>query len=304
MRTSTASTVTKAYYAVLVNRERLKLLENSIEQLRALLKETKAYQDNGFAEKLDVDRLQVNLNNLETEQEKVRQLVELSYNLLKFQMGMNVNDRLELTDTLNPDDFNPQAPAEGPELQKRIEYDVLQQAIRLQDLNIRRLRNAWMPTAHLYGSMQTQAQRMQLDFYDYKGRWYPISTVGVQIQLPLFDGFRRSAAIQKAQLERRKLTNELDDLSNTVQFEFQNARIQLTNSIRSLEVQRRNLNLAQEVYRVTKIKYEEGVGANLEVINADTELKQARTNYFNTLLEAYLALIDVQKAMGTLYPQP
>ena len=298
----TAAAITKAYYSVLVNRERLGTLETSITQLEALLKETQAYLDNGFAEKLDVDRLQVNLNNLRTELEKTRQLVELSVNLLKFQMGMDVRAQLETTDVINPQDFNPQIPVEGPNVQNRVEYDVLSQTIHLQDLNLKRLKYTWLPTASLYGNMQTQAQRFKFDFYEYKQQWYPISSVGLQIDFPIFDGFRRAAALQKARLDRQKLQYEIDDLDNAVQFEYQNAKTQLTNNLRTLDMERRNLDLAQEVYRVTKIKYEEGVGTNLEVITADGDLKQARTNYFNNLLEAYISLVDLQKAMGTLQP--
>ena len=299
----TASQVSKAYYSVLVNEQRLNLLKNTISQLDALYKNTLALFNNGYAEKLDLDRITVNLNNTRTELDKAQRLVELSRMLLKFQMGLNVQEEIILTDQINPKDltnvFADTLAVPSPE--SRIEYNVLSQTIQLNDLNIKRLKVSFYPSIYLYGSLQTQAQRMRFDLFDTGKRWYPISVVGLEIRAAVFDGFRRKSLIQQATLERNKLEYELKEFRNAVHFEYADARTRLLNGLRNMDIQKRNLDLAQEVYRVTELKYKEGVGTNIEVVNADIELKNAQNNYINALMESYLARVDLQKALGTLY---
>jgi len=299
----TATQVTKAYYSVLINEQRLNLLKNAINQLDALYKNTKALFDNGFAEQLDLDRISVNLNNTRTELDKAQKLVDLSRILLKFQMGMNVNENLVLTDQINTNDltnvFSDTLAVPSPE--SRIEYAVLTKSIQLNEMNVKRLRVGYYPSVYLYGSLQTQAQRMDFDLFDTQKRWYPISVVGLEIRMGIFDGFRRKAQVQQARLEREKIENELKDFRNVVNLEYMDARTRLVNGLKNLEIQKRNLDLAQKVYQHTGVKYKEGIGTNIEVINADIEFKNAQNNYINALMESYLARVDLQKALGTLY---
>jgi outer membrane protein len=101
----TASTITKAYFSVLINEEHAKLIDVNIERTKKLLSDSKALYENGFVEKIDLDRLSVLNNNLTSEKEKIQRMIELSYYLLKFQMGMDVSANLSLTDKLSEIDF-------------------------------------------------------------------------------------------------------------------------------------------------------------------------------------------------------
>lgn len=299
-----AAEVSKTYYAVLVSLERIRLLESSIQQIEALLKDTKALVDNGFAEKLDLDRIQVTLTNTQTELDKVRQLIIQNYNLLKFQMGMDIGARLLLTDRLDRSDFNPQLTdtTDAVDFRRRAEFKVLEQGIIMQDLAIRREKAGYWPTLYFNGNLSTQTFGARADqLYRIDQQWFAFSTIGFTISVPIFNGFRTAALVEKEKLERLKLNHERRQLEQLVSFEVANARTGLQNALRTLESQRRNLELAQEVYRITKIKYDEGVGSNLEVVTADTERNAAQSNYINALLEAYIARTDLQRALGTLY---
>ncbi|MCS7086606.1 MAG: TolC family protein, partial [Bacteroidia bacterium] len=148
-KSETAVSVAKAYYGVLVARERFKLLETNRAQLEKTLENTRALFQNGFAQKLDVDRLEVALNNLTAEIDKTRRLVDFALAALKFQMGMPQSHDLRLTDTLRPDDFNPalaQDTALTPRPDDRRDVVALKQAIRVQKINNKRLRAAYYPT--------------------------------------------------------------------------------------------------------------------------------------------------------------
>jgi outer membrane protein TolC len=299
-----AAEVSKTYYSVLVSLERIRLLESSIQQIEALYKDTKALVDNGFAEKLDLDRIQVTLTNTQTELDKMRQLIIQNYNLLKFQMGMDIGARLLLTDRLDRSDFNPQLTdtTATVDLRRRAEFRVLEQGIVMQDLAIRREKAGYWPTLYFNANLSTQTFGARADqLLETNRQWFAFSTIGFTLSVPIFNGFRTAALVEKEKLERLKLTHERRQLEQLVSFEVANARTSLQNALRTLESQRRNLELAQEIYRITKIKYDEGVGTNLEVVTADTERNAAQSNYVNALLEAYIARTDLQRALGTLY---
>ncbi len=301
-KTETATAVAKAYYGVLVARERAKLLETNRDQLQKLLENTRKLLENGFAQKLDVDRLEVAYNNLLTEIDKTQRLVDFALAALKFQMGMPQENDLRLTDVLRPDDFNPTAAQDtalAPDPENRQEVMALRQAIYVQNLNIKRLQIAYFPSLHGFMGTQTQALRQKFDLFDTRQRWFFSAYVGISLNVPIFDGFGRDARLQKAKIDQEKNYKTLENLALAVKFEHQNAKTALINNLKTLEIQKRNMTLAEEVYRVSAERYKQGQGTNIEVVQADAELKNARINYSNALLEAYSSRIDLYKALGT-----
>jgi outer membrane protein TolC len=294
--------VSKAYYTVLVNRERLGLLRANLRNLEQLLKDTRALYAEGFVEEIDVDRLEVNLNNTQTELDKAERLVKLSLAALKFQMGMVQSVGLELTDSIRPDDFDAaKIAAESvqarPEL--RPEYRLLEKQIELTGLNIRRYKAEYMPTVYANGGWQRQSFANDFKVGDWN--WFNVSSAGFTISMPLFNGFATDARIQRTKIEQMVYQSQLDNFAKAAQLETEQARIELANALRSVETQQRNVKLAEKVYRVAQLKYKEGLGTNLEVVEAETQLSLSQTNYTNALLDAYIARINLQKAIGALY---
>lgn len=296
-----AGNVAKAYFAVIINQKRLDILNANLAQLDSTLKILTALRKHGMTESVDVDRVQVTYNNLKTELEKSQKLVDLSFNLLKFQMGMDLKQNFELeTELLDQkisEVLNTPVLVNGS---KRIEFELLQQQIKLQKKNIQRYQFSRLPGIYGYASISTQAQRNEFDFWDTKKRWFGFGLIGFQIKIPLFDGL---VTHNRIQAERNRLYTYEQDLKlfkQAVDFEISNAETQFINAKTTLEIQKRNLELAQEVFRVSKQKYEKGIGSNLELVQAQTALEQAQINYYNTLLETYAAYVDLKKATGEI----
>ncbi|MDB5261084.1 MAG: hypothetical protein JWQ14_365, partial [Adhaeribacter sp.] len=119
--------VTKAYYGVLVTRERIGLLEQNLVRLERVLNETKEINKQGFAEKIDVDRLQVSYNNLKVEKDKADRLLAFSTDLFKFQMSLNLNQPITLTDKLEEEVVDAQQVAVANfDYGQRIEFAILE----------------------------------------------------------------------------------------------------------------------------------------------------------------------------------
>lgn len=299
----TAAAVSKAYYSVLVAETGRQLFTTSIQQTQKALEDTRILQQNGLAEAIDVDRITVNLNNLQTEQTNIARQAELARYLLKFQMGMPQSAELILTDNVNPADFNPIAFAadEPVRLERLPEYKVLKKSIELQDINIKRYKVGALPSLYFNGGLQAQAFRNEFNFFDTKKRWFPVSTLTFTLNVPIFDGFRKHSLIKQATYEKAKIENELKNLREGAELGANTARIQIEQSLKNMETQKRNMELAQNVVSVAQTKLAQGIGSNIEIVNAQAELSRAQINYTSALLNAYIARVDYQKSIGTLY---
>ena len=296
----TAAAIQKAYYNCLVNQRRTELVISNLEKLQKLKIDTEKLHQAGIVEKIDLDRIEVAINNLKTEHEKVKQLVALSINLLKFQMGMSLDASLTLTDTLTTQPASLNLTEPTVDIEKRVEYQLLK--IQNKLFNLDRLRHyaGFVPTLYFYASISTQAMRNDFSYFDTKRNWFSTGVVGIKLSLPIFDGLRRKNRVEQAKIAIQK--NEIDQQNFTLitQLELKNAITTYNNSIRSVEIQHRNLELAQEVYRLAKIKYDKGSGMMLDIVNAEASRKEAEINYLNSLLEVNIAKVDLLKAQGQI----
>ncbi len=298
----TAVTVSKAYYTVLINEERIKLMDANIARIKKAMDDTKALYDNGFVEKIDVDRLTVTYNNLLIEQEKVQRLLKLGTYLLKHQMGMDINSSLTLADKLTDVKFDvsKNVSADKFDYAKRVEYNLFETQFKLAELDLKRNRFSYLPNAFAYGSLSGNAYRTKFDIFTPNTPWYPIALIGGKVTMPIFTGLQRNAKNQQAKLALQKAENNMEFIKKSIDLELTSSLTMLQNASVSLENQKKNITVAEEVFRLSKLKYEQGVGSNIEMITAETALKESQTNYYSALFDALVAKIDFDKANGNL----
>ncbi len=299
-----ADAVSKAYYGVLISREVRKLVEKNYTRIEALLKDTKALNKSGFAEKIDVSRVQVQFNNLTVEKNHVDKSVELSEALLKFQMGIPSNGIIQLTDDIASIKYEHiQADIfKSFTYSNRIEVSQVATQKELNELDIKNMRVQRIPKIDLYATYGAGSNSQTLsDLVSFNStNWFGVGAIGIRLSTPIFDGFRRKRQIQQRRLKAKQIDISYTMLKNSIDLELKKASINYNKSRDNLKAQKDNMNLAQEIYQVTQIKYKEGVGSNAEVLDADAALKQAQTNYYNALYQALISKVDMQKALGTL----
>lgn len=291
--------VVKAYYAVLVNQERLDLLQSNYDRLEILLAETLAMYENGFAEKIDVDRIKVNFNNIKVDQQRLARALQISKSLLKFQMGMPLEEEVVLSQTLADmgiEEYLPVPPVDFS-YGDRIEFSLLETQAELDELNVRQYRSGYLPKLYLTNTLGWNAGGNDLDALS---DWFGFGFMGLSLEIPIFDGFRKKHQIDQANLELQKTRNNREQLKQSVNLEIKQNYSMLLSSIESLQAQKENMELAEEVFRVAKVKYQEGVGSNLEVVEAENAFKQSETNYYNALYDALVYRVDYNKALGRI----
>ncbi len=299
-KVQTEVSVTKAYYQVLVNREQLRLLDANLNQLKRQLTETTELNKQGFVERIDLDRIQVLYNNLATTRENTVRLLDLGVQLLKFQMGMPIKENLELIDKLESVslDTTTTVAADTAAYQKRIEYSLLETQRRLNLLDIKRIKSLGLPSLAAVGSAGNAYQNNS--FGNLFNLNLPSVFVGLQLNVPIFSGFQRTNQIRQAKIAVLKSENILNSVKNGLMLQQEQSRINYVNGIQSLNNQKSNMALAQEVLRVSRIKYEQGVGSSIEVTQAQTALEQAENNYIQALYNALISKVDLEKAYGRI----
>ena len=299
-RIETAVAVSKAYYSVLVSNEQVQLLDANIARLKKSLNDTEALFKNGFVEKIDVDRLKVLNNNLETERQNVLRLLDLNINLLKFQMGMPIESPLKLKDSiesLHSLEGNALI-ADSTVYKSRIEYSLLQTQKRVNELDLKRYKSLLLPTLSAFANSSQGYQSNS--FSQLFDNSFPTTVIGLRLEVPIIAGGQKLYQIRNAKLQVQKSQNDLVNLKNGINLEITQAKTAYQNGINSLDNQKRNMELATEVLRVSKIKYEQGVGSSLEVTTAETSLKEAQNNYITALYDLLINKINLDKATGKI----
>jgi len=293
--------VTKAYYQVLVSNEQIKLLDANISQLKQQLDQTTQQNKQGFVEAIDVDRLTVQYNNLVTNRENTIRSLSLNYQMLKFQMGMPIYQPLTLKDKLediNLDQKVVQNTLDTSFYHNRIEYSLLETDIKLNQLNVKSKKAEFLPTFSASGSYGGTFQENQIRYmYDHI---YPSSYVGVNLNIPIFSGGQRHNQLKQLEISVQKAQNNLNDAKNGFSLQASSANITYFNSTQSLTTQKRSRELAQEVLKVAKIKYQQGVGSSIEVTQAETDLENADNQYIQALYNVLISKVDLDKAYGRI----
>lgn len=290
----------KIYYQVLAGQQQISTIDANIARFEELLNDTKELFNNGFAEKLDVSKAEVSLTNLKTEKLRAQNRIEAAYLGLKLLLGMPGRNEIILTDTLPEQIFTEEIVDTKFQYTDRVEYEQLQLNKRLNEYNIRRYKLSYLPTLSIAANYYKIAQRNSFNFFKGGEPWFPSSSVALRINVPLFDGFAKAARVRTAKLQLEQTQNNLENLELSIDKEISEARINLRSATATMEYQKKNMELAEQVYNQTKLKYEQGLGSNLEITNSQSELTTAQNNYYAALYDAIVSRVDYLRATGKL----
>ncbi len=290
----------KIYYQLSASKTQLNILDANINRIKSLAHDAQIMYKNGFAEKLDVDKLSVQLNNLETEKLKANNSVAIGYMGLKMLMGMPVKDSLVLTDVVNETSLNNDVLTENNfQYNVRKDFQYLGTIKKLNEYNIKRYQLSNLPTIAMSGSYSKNAQRSKFDFFE-GGNWFTTSLISLNVSLPIFNGFATDARIKRTKIELKQTENQIDALKNSIDNEITQAKLNYMSSVATVQFQKKNMELAETVYGQTKKKFEAGTGSNTEISAAQADLVSAQNNYMNALYSALIAKVDLLKATGKL----
>ena len=293
--------VQKAYYTVLNTKKRIELVDINILRLSTLLNQTQKLFENGFVEKLDVDRIRVSYNNLKSEKIKADRLYQLSKEVFNFQIGVPIGSEIELVGELTEDlvnNFN--YSLEDFDYSKRIEYSILQTDKNLKFYDLKNNRSQYLPQVYANYNYGYNTSSSDYNLFFDSNRWKSFGTLGFKIIVPIFDGFLKRSKINQSKYKIEQVENQMLFLERSINLQVNQSILSYENTKETILVSKQNLDLAEDVYKATELKFKEGVGSNLELIDSNNSLKIAQNQYYNSLYESIIASIEIKKTLGTL----
>jgi len=293
--------VAQAYYQVYQTRQTLENIESNLALTEKTANVVKGLNQSGLSKKIDVDRTTVAVNNLKSARQQALNGVQLSENALKYMIGMPMSEVI----TLPKEGFeaNYDLAFEKGNSNTRIELQVLEKQKQLLDLNTKVQRAALYPSLALqatYGYLSMGPKTPII--YGKKDKVYgaDYSAITLGVNIPIFSGFGTRAKIHQAQIESQALEATLKDTRLAMDLAYENAHSRLTNNLLTIDSQKENVKLAEEVLLNTQNNYQQGLASLTDLLEAERSLSDAKNNYTNALLDYKLAEIQLLKSQGKL----
>lgn len=294
-----AAAISKAFYDVLLTRQQIQVLEETITRLDRSLKDAYYQYQTGVADKVDYKRATISLNNAKADRKAAQEQLFAKYAYLKQQMGYPTEQSLQLSfDTTHMEGAIAFDTLQNVQYESRIEFQQLQTQQRLLQANVKYNQWSYIPTLSAFGYYNLVYQNDQ--FSKLYSKSFPNSYIGIQFAWPLFQGGKRLYNIRQANLELKQMDWAITALKNNINTQYSQAMANYKSTLNDLYAQKENLDLASDVYNTLQLQYKSGVKTYLEVIIAETDLRTTQLNYYNSLYQVLSSKIDVEKALGTL----
>ena len=294
--------VAQSYYSILLAEAGRDAFAANLESMNSRLEETKAMYETGFLEETDVDQLQIAASNIENEYIAAKQMVDVSYRFLVYNMGWGLDSNIAITETLPEiisglsrdlieQEFN---------VNRHYDYRILDTQEKLNAINLKRFKFEYMPTLTAYLSHQQMAMRNDFSFFDANGNWYPATMLGVNLNIPVFSSGMRKSRVGQAKIELEKVQNSKRDLANMLELQVQQARIDFRTAYQKYLNEKNNIELAQKIFDRTSIKYQNGMVSSLELTIAQEQLTAAQTGIIQAMVELLNTKLALDKALGNI----
>ena len=293
--------VSNAYFQVFTVEQNQETLESSYTSTEKVRNIIKSLFDNGLAKKIDLDRTNVNLTNIETNIKQTKNGVAQAKNALKFYMGMPIEKDIQLVK--EDMEITPHLLENTMSSDNRTEVKVLLKNKELLEYNKKATEAAYYPTVNLTANYNWQGLGPKFPLTNGTSNgvyWSDFSAIGLGINVPIFNGFATKSKIQQAQIDLDKLNLDIQETKLSLDLAYQNAKSQIENSLNTLEYQKANVALAEDVLANTKSNYQYGLATLTDLLDAENSLVQAKNNYTNAILDYKIAEVQYYKSKGEL----
>ena len=288
--------IASAYYSAQITLTQRNLVVANLEKVDTLLQLMQIQLDNGFAKKVDVDRLQVNRTNLQTELDNSISNYEQQLLLLKYYMGMNLDEPLAIQVIDEKD--NALTGLVGSESISTIDMQLLESQKQMYALNLQQVRYGYLPSLSMTFHSAAQFQQNDLRLFAPDASWFPNVYLGFNLNIPIFDGMSKYARASQIRIQMKQNELDLENLNASIKMQLASAQNKLTVNLKSLDVQQRNINLANEVYATTRSQYTNGMISLSEMVTAENDMRLAQSNYLTSLVQARIAALEIIKITG------
>ena len=296
---SVLETVTNSYYLILVTEETENILTSNISNLEKTHYEIRERYKEGFVAETDADMIQIALTKLKNSLQSIKRNKDVAYKLLKFQMGLDLDEEIVLTDKLADIlmriDLDKLQSTEF-DIDRNIDFQLLTTQEKLSELDLKNEKMKYFPTVAAFYSFNWNAMRNEFNFLNFDEKWYKTQIVGVSVNVPIFKSGAQKARVQKAAISLKQAQNAKQQVSEGLELEAARARSDLDSAQDTFVNSTNNLSLSKKVYDVTLIKYKEGVASSMDLTQAHDQYLMAQSEY----IQAISALLTAKNTLDRL----
>lgn len=281
------------------------VIASTLDQTEKNLNITTDRYRNGVARKLDVDRIKVNLTNLQTQLRSIDDAHNNVINQLKLSAGLDINAPLEVNEPLLADiasyQFDPAIVSGELNTENKIEVKLLNTQLNLYNLERKSYSAGYYPTLSAFANYTYTGQSN--DFVFASGAnplWFDVASIGLRLNIPVFDGLNKSYKVQQSKIRQIKTERDLNFVRQQSNMAYQNALKSFETSYTSYSAQKENVTLANDVYDVTLQNYNEGVSPLTDLLQAESSKIQAESQLIEALLKVKQAEVALLKAKGEI----
>lgn len=297
-----ATTIEQAYYTVLVAERSKKLTEQNLASLEKTLFETTEYFKNGFAEESSVDQLALLVSNLKISIDKAARQAEITKNVLKLQMGYEMDKDIQLTDNLeslwalNNHDALVNTKFD---VNKHIDYHLADMEVILNNYLLKIEKAKYLPTANAFLNYQQQALSNDFSFFSDGEKWFPMTVWGINLRIPIWDSFAKASSVKRSKLNLQRIKDTKDFTAQQLKLQSATARSNYISAFEQLRAEEANIKLAESIRNKTVVKFNEGLANSTELTQTETQLLQTQGAYISSLFQLLNAKAELNKVLLT-----
>lgn len=290
-----------AYYTAIVAVENHRMLGDNYAEVSNQLIETEALYENGFVEEQNVEQLELNLGKIEIAMENANRQVQISRNLLKFQLGISLIDTVSLSDDMDILIELAKYDVSGRytfDIKNNIQYKVADSWVEVREAQVSLEKSGYLPSMYLFLNQNWSSYRNDFDYFTDQVAWYDATLLGVSLNVPIFSGLGRSASVQKAKIISEKALVQRDQLEAGLQLDLAVANSNFNQALASFEISKRNVGVATSIRNKTNRKFQEGMATSFEVTQAESQLISDQFNYIESALRLFEAKTKIDELLN------
>ncbi len=295
--------IAQNYYLVLLAEESRDILDSNVINLRETIKDTQIMYESGFVDETEVDQLKVTLITLENSLRSAKTQIEVSYKLLKYQLGIDLATKIVLSENMEGiiDKINKEQTLVDPfQVINHIDYQLLETQEELAKMQVKLVKSEFLPSLNAVYNNNTSAMRNDFNFFNSNEKWYYSSMLGFSFNIPIFSSGNRKARLSEKKIEYIKAGNAKRLVQDGLILENQQARSDFITAWEKYLAEQENVKISNKILKKTRIKVSNGLASSLDFTQINNQYLQTESNLIKSMIELLNAKIRLDKAMNRL----
>jgi len=293
--------VKKSFLSVILTRETKDVMQQSLKNAEDNFENIKRLNSAGTLSDYDVLRAEVQVENLKPVVLQMENNYKLSLEALKVAIGLDANQNIDVVGEMEFDESY-RIPTEAEVIEELIQNNptlaILEKQVKLNDRNVSLEQAAYFPSLAGFGNYQYQTQANDFKFSDYN--WVKTFVLGLQLQIPIFNGFKTQSRVNQAEIGLNQAVEQKRNLTEAIKTQALSVLYRVQQAVKRIEGQNKTVRTAQEGYEIAKRRLENNVGTQLEVNDAELALRQAKLNRLQAIYDFKVAEADLETVLGRI----